>query len=231
MIVLCSANWLKSQWCFVELGHAKAMAISIFPIIVEKCDIGSTLSVTQAIDLTTALDEPARDAAFARLWNALERHHLGPKDNLPWLPPGESDNCPFPGLKFFDEKHAPVFFGREQERDAIVQRLKEMRGGGVPRFLRIVGGSGSGKSSVLRAGVLPWLNHPTERHDWLVLPTFRCGGTPNDDVTLLARLAEIIAGLFPSDDPVRRSGRDCATSLSQKISSVRPVTLLKSPWT
>lgn len=52
MIVLCSPNWLKSQWCFVELGYAKAMAISVFPIVIEKCDVGSTLSATQAIDLT-----------------------------------------------------------------------------------------------------------------------------------------------------------------------------------
>ena len=52
MIVLCSPNWLKSKWCYVELGYAKAMAISVFPIIIEPCEVGSTLSATQAIDLT-----------------------------------------------------------------------------------------------------------------------------------------------------------------------------------
>jgi len=203
MIVLCSPNWLKSQSCFVELGYAKAMAISLFPIIIEKCDVGSTLSATQAIDLTAARDAAGRDAAFERLWTALEEKHLGPKDNLPWPPPGEPDPCPFPGLMCFDEKHAPVFFGREQERDAVIQRLKAMRGNGLPRLLMIVGGSGSGKSSLLRAGVLPWLRHPTEQRDWLVLPTLRYGETPNDDVTLLARLAEILAVHFPPDQPRR----------------------------
>ncbi|MCY2978559.1 MAG: toll/interleukin-1 receptor domain-containing protein [Planctomycetota bacterium] len=207
MIVLCSPNWLKSQWCFVELGYAKAMAIEVFPIIIEKCDVGSTLNTTQAIDLTTkegaCLIGAARDTALNRLWTALEEQHLGPKDNLPWPPPGEPDNCPFPGLMYFDEKHAPVFFGREQERDTVIKQLKAMRSCGVPRLLMIVGGSGSGKSSLLRAGVLPWLRHPTEQRDWLVLPTLRYGETPNDDVTLHARLAEVIADRYPQNHPRR----------------------------
>ena len=208
MIVLCSPNWLKSQWCYVEIGYAKAMAISVFPIVIEPCEVGSALSATQAVDLTRATDAAARDAAFDRLWTALDVQHLGPKDNLPWPPPGETDNCPFPGLMCFAEKHAPVFFGREQERDAVIQQLQKMRSSGMPRLLMIVGGSGSGKSSLLRAGVLPWLKHPTERNDWLVLPTLRFGEIPNDDVTLLARLAEVIAESYPLNHPQRPAWKD-----------------------
>ena len=208
MIVLCSPNWLKSQWCYVEIGYAKAMAISVFPIVIEPCEVGSALSATQAVDLTRATDAAARDAAFDRLWTALDVQHLGPKDNLPWPPPGETDNCPFPGLMCFAEKHAPVFFGREQERDAVIQQLQKMRSSGMPRLLMIVGGSGSGKSSLLRAGVLPWLKHPTERNDWLVLPTLRFGEIPNDDVTLLARLAEVIAESYPPNHPQRPAWKD-----------------------
>ena len=115
MIVLCSPNWLKSQWCFVELGYAKAMAIAVFSIVIEPCEVSSTLSATQAVDLTRATDAAARDAAFNRLWTALDAQHLGPKDNLPWPPLGENDHCPFPGLMYFDEKHPQVFFGRDQE--------------------------------------------------------------------------------------------------------------------
>ena len=208
MIVLCSPNWLKSQWCALELGYAKAMAISVFPLVIEPYEVGGTLSATQAVDLTGAADEATRDAAFKRLWTALDAQHLGPKDNPPWPPPGETDNCPFPGLMFFDEKQAPVFFGREPERDAVIQQLQEMRGSGVPRLLMIVGGSGSGKSSLLRAGVLPWLKHPTERRNWLVLPTLRYGETPNDDVTLLARLAEAITESYPSNCVQRPSWKE-----------------------
>lgn len=203
MIVLCSPNWLTSQWCFVELGYAKAMSIAVFPVLLAPCEVGSILSSTQAVDLTSASDAPARDAAYERLWTALQARHLGPRDILPWPPIGETDICPFPGLMAFEERHAPVFFGREPERDAVIHRLREMRAHGLPRLLMIVGGSGSGKSSLLRAGVLAWLRHPLEERDWLVLPSLRYGENPNDDVTLLARFAELLAARFPADHPRR----------------------------
>jgi TIR domain/AAA ATPase domain len=201
MIVICSPNWLRSKWCFIELGYARAMSISIFPVIAEPCDVRDTLGTLQAIDLTAATDPAGREAAFGRLWTALDNLRLGPMEDLPWPPPGITDACPFPGLSCFDEQYAPVFFGREQERDAILQRLKAMRGSGVPRLLMIVGGSGSGKSSVLRAGVLPRLRDPTGRREWIVLSTLRYGAISNDDVSLLARLAEIVAGAFPAGTP------------------------------
>jgi ABC-type phosphate/phosphonate transport system ATPase subunit len=51
-----------------------------------------------------------------------------------------------------------------------------MRDRGEPRLLMIVGGSGSGKSSLLRASVLPQFDR---NRDWLVLPTLRYGQSPN----------------------------------------------------
>ena len=59
--------------------------------------------------------------------------------------------CPFKGLSSFDAEDAEHFFGREQLVAALVARLV-----GAP-LLAIVGPSGSGKSSVLRAGLLPAL--------------------------------------------------------------------------
>ncbi|MHB1354876.1 MAG: nSTAND1 domain-containing NTPase [Anaerolineae bacterium] len=62
--------------------------------------------------------------------------------------PGES---PFKGLQQFDEKDADLFYGREALTAKLVGRLRERR------FMTIVGASGSGKSSLLRAGMLPAL--------------------------------------------------------------------------
>jgi WD40 repeat protein/DNA-binding SARP family transcriptional activator len=59
--------------------------------------------------------------------------------------------CPFKGLASFQVADAPYFFGRERLVAALVARLV-----GAP-LLAIVGPSGSGKSSVLRAGLLPAL--------------------------------------------------------------------------
>ena len=62
-----------------------------------------------------------------------------------------ADVCPFLGLASFDVDDADLFFGRERLVAEMVGRLA-----GAP-FLGVVGPSGSGKSSALRAGLLPTL--------------------------------------------------------------------------
>ncbi|MFI5666447.1 hypothetical protein [Streptomyces sp. NPDC051704] len=66
-----------------------------------------------------------------------------------------SGASPYRGLAGFEERHADWFFGRERLRDVIVDRILAEGGSDVPQLL--VGASGSGKSSLLRAGVLPVL--------------------------------------------------------------------------
>ena len=58
---------------------------------------------------------------------------------------------PFPGLRPFEAEDDHVFFGREKEIDDLLRRLR------LSRFLAIVGTSGSGKSSLVRAGLVPSL--------------------------------------------------------------------------
>ena len=62
----------------------------------------------------------------------------------------------FRGLQPFDEAHAAVFFGRRRVVERIREALTEAAGRGTP-FLLVLGTSGSGKSSVARAGLLPRL--------------------------------------------------------------------------
>lgn len=65
-----------------------------------------------------------------------------------------SGQSPFKGLESFQEKDAALFFGRESIIISMTDRAKSPRGA---RFLAVVGGSGSGKSSLVRAGLLPRL--------------------------------------------------------------------------
>ena len=58
---------------------------------------------------------------------------------------------PFPGLRPFMQEEADLFFGRDKQSDELVRRLAGRR------FLAVVGTSGSGKSSLVRAGLLPSL--------------------------------------------------------------------------
>jgi hypothetical protein len=66
---------------------------------------------------------------------------------------------PFRGLQVFDFEHAPIFHGRTRAIGAILEALEvQVR---VQRpFVLVVGASGSGKSSLVRAGVLPLLTQP-----------------------------------------------------------------------
>lgn len=58
------------------------------------------------------------------------------------------DVCPYRGLEFFDEAHAEYFFGREDLTDQLIEKLR------TGNFVAVVGASGSGKSSLVRAGLI-----------------------------------------------------------------------------
>ncbi len=58
---------------------------------------------------------------------------------------------PFPGLRPFEKEENHLFFGRDGQSDELLSRLRKNR------FLAVVGTSGSGKSSLVRAGLLPGL--------------------------------------------------------------------------
>ena len=61
------------------------------------------------------------------------------------------DESPYKGLLYYDAEDAPLFFGRERVTQELLVHLRRHR------FLAVVGASGSGKSSVVRAGVIPAL--------------------------------------------------------------------------
>ena len=66
---------------------------------------------------------------------------------------------PFRGLAAFGAKHAPVFFGRSHDIARAVDLWRDAGSRGCP-YLLIVGASGSGKSSLARAGLVPRLTTP-----------------------------------------------------------------------
>ena len=73
--------------------------------------------------------------------------------------PIATKGSPFRGLAAFGAKHAPVFFGRGADITRAVDALKDAAARGTP-FLLIIGSSGSGKSSLARAGMSPRLTTP-----------------------------------------------------------------------
>jgi WD40 repeat protein len=90
-----------------------------------------------------------------------------------------SDLCPYRGLAAFTEDHTEFFFGREKLVADFVDHLQ-----GNPRFLAVVGPSGSGKSSVVQAGLFPALRRGEVlgSGQWHLL-TFRPGVGPFSALT------------------------------------------------
>jgi hypothetical protein len=79
--------------------------------------------------------------------------------------PPRWEGSPFPGLRAFTPDDAPIFFGRGREADQLVASLA-----GGRRFVAVVGASGSGKSSLVAAGLIPRLqsNAIEGAKDWLL---------------------------------------------------------------
>ncbi|MHC5714072.1 MAG: nSTAND1 domain-containing NTPase [Nostoc sp.] len=94
---------------------------------------------------------------------------------LVWYPPKKLvvipqvlDECPYRGLEAFDKQHAKFFFGRKKVVNDIQQKLD------LAKFVPIIGASGSGKSSVVQAGLIPQLDD----REWQVLEPIKPGFEP-----------------------------------------------------
>jgi eukaryotic-like serine/threonine-protein kinase len=101
--------------------------------------------------------------------------------------PIEVKGSPFRGLAAFGAKHAPVFFGRGDDTTRAVDLWQKAGRSGSP-YLLVVGASGSGKSSLARAGLVPRLTTPgvvTEVDGWRIA-VMRPGDSPAGSFTSLA---------------------------------------------
>ena len=84
------------------------------------------------------------------------------------VPSGSLPACPYRGLLAFGEEDALFFYGRETFAHRLVPAVDKSR------LAAVVGPSGSGKSSVVNAGLLPQLR---QQGDWAIV-AFRPGGEP-----------------------------------------------------
>jgi signal transduction histidine kinase len=111
------------------------------------------------------------------------------------------ETCPYRGLEAFNKEQARFFFGREKVTQLLIEKL------GQANFVPVIGASGSGKSSVVRAGLIPAL----EKNGWQVLEM-----TP--DVEPLAELRGIFKPYFPNSRKLYDYIRHHPDGLRQVIS-------------
>lgn len=109
---------------------------------------------------------------------------------------------PYKGLHYFDESDAELFFGRDALSARLITRITN-RTDTVQRFLAVVGASGSGKSSVVRAGLIPALRWQPLTSGW---PIFVMTPTARP----LGNLAAAICGESLSTLPARKLADELA---------------------
>ncbi|HYJ88072.1 MAG TPA: TIR domain-containing protein, partial [Pyrinomonadaceae bacterium] len=212
MLVLCSEHSMSSNWCFAEIAFAKSLGKDVFPIRVQPCWCGKQpcvcinpiLTSKQIVDLTGE-----REAAYQRIWRGLVEAGLDPADMFEW----DGDRAPYPGLNAFQEEDCAVFFGREKDIRDGLDALNRLRRLGASRALLVLGSSGSGKSSLVRAGLLPRLRRNSDH--WLILPTVRPQGAP------VRELAIALAAAF-KDAGSPRDWKEIRDNLNQAVAVSPP---------
>ena len=148
VICLVSKAWCDSPWCVQEATFADWNGVPVLPAFIDPTDrrhpsCAALLARWQGVDLS-AVD------GYARLKAGLE--HLGLRaTSFGWA----ADRCPYPGLRPFEGEDAAVYFGRETLLGQALAQVNDLLGRPVPRPMWvIVGASGTGKSSFMRAGIL-----------------------------------------------------------------------------
>jgi WD40 repeat protein/GTPase SAR1 family protein len=91
--------------------------------------------------------------------------------NLPPAPPLDVSKNPYRGLLPFEEKHSKLFFGRTE----LIKKLQDFVK--THPLTLVLGASGSGKSSLVKAGLIPKLKQE-ESDKWCILSPIRPGETP-----------------------------------------------------
>lgn len=170
VIILCSHASMASRWCFAEMTHAKALGKPVFPIKVDDVQVDRVLTSVQVIDATIGWD-----TAYQRLAKGLLAAGLDPKNLFDW----DTRRPPYPGLLAFQEEDAAICFGRDKEIREGQELLNRLQQFGGPRLTLMLGASGSGKSSLMRAGLLPRLKRDPR---WIVIEPFRPLNAPFDEL-------------------------------------------------
>lgn len=183
VIALCSDNYIASQWCFAEIALARMEGKQVFVMQIDPwsdtTQLPSILTEDQFIDLRS---DP--EGGYRRLWNGFRSKGIVSTGAREWSPA----TSPYPGLSPFQEEDAPIFFGRDAEILEGYELLNRVRRQGYPRLVMVLGSSGSGKSSLVRAGLVPRLKK--ESMEWFVVPPFRPGPLPTE------KLATALANAF-----------------------------------
>jgi WD40 repeat protein len=194
VLFLVSGDWIASKWCGDEYQLANKFNKKLFALLIDEVPLdrlpGGLSAQWQVVRLK---GEPAErfltvhprtqqqspvaiaEAGLKSLKRGLEKAGIGPgtfelqpDPNAPF-----GWRAPYRGLEALEPEDASVFFGRSADIVRGIDALRGLAARKPPRLLVILGASGAGKSSFLRAGLWPRLLRDDSQ--WLPLRAIRAG--------------------------------------------------------
>lgn len=177
VVFITTPTSIASQWCHSELALTRWLRKPILALLVDGCDPHPLTADLQGMKVTSdRIDaEPMRSALMA----------LGLDQEAGW----DASRSPFPGLRAFDESYAAVFFGRDRQIDQLRQLVDPPSRSHEGAIIPVLGPSGSGKSSLVRAGLVPALR---VSQDWVITDPWTPSDVPLAEMSLaLAHAAKL----------------------------------------
>jgi WD40 repeat protein len=207
VLFVVSRAWLASGWCLKEFNLAHRLNKRLFGLLVDDlapADLPVNLTSTwQLVRLSAGRDhvmlrvtmpftgEEAHVTfsaeALARLKTGLQRAGLDSRF-FAWPPDSDPNRPPYRGLRPLEAEDAGIFFGRDAPIVEALDRLRGLRDAAPPRLLVILGASGAGKSSFLRAGLVPRIRRDDQ--NFMLLPVLRPDRAAINGETGLVRALE-----------------------------------------
>ena len=216
VVVLVSPNWVASRWCQTEFLVADQLGKRVFPVFIAPTPFDDLPLELKGKFQLADISTPEKEAeGFQRLAHGLKRAGLDPT-SFHWPPPGEPTRSVYRGLQALDVQDAAIFFGRDAAITKGLDELRRLRDGAPELLLVILGASGAGKSSFLRAGLMARLKR--DEQNFLVLPIVRPERAAMSGAQgLIASLRT--AGFQPADSG--NAGQMPAAQLAQAFAELR----------
>jgi formylglycine-generating enzyme required for sulfatase activity len=158
---IAGQSWMRYARVLAVHAEIAQRHDRLIPLILRPCEPPDGIAAREAIDFTDPSTWDQR-AAELREW-------------LDQPPPAREDiPCPYPGMRPYSADDASHFFARDQEIETCLQAVRRLPS------LYVIGPSGSGKSSLVFAGLIPEL-HRREPGRWMVRP-MRPGPKPVEEL-------------------------------------------------
>jgi len=219
-------SWQQREKELALDRQAREEAFPVIPVLLPGAEPAlEFLSLNTWVDLRKGIDDAEALAILTRSARG-EAPDPGAEERVQSL---RATVCPFRGLSYFREEDAPFFFGRETFSERLTQEVCSRS------LVAVVGASGCGKSSAVRAGLLPRLRQNPEGLTWEIA-TIVSGDRP------LRALAGALLPLYepkvtkPETDEFKRRGwlKSLEKILTTESDGLRDITeriLEKQPGT